>query len=152
MPQPEPDSPVDILVVDDTPSETVLLQMAFKTCQPPPRLHVVTTGDEALAFLRREGPYVQACRPDLIFLDLNMPGKHGLDVLAELSADADLRQIPSIVLSSSHNVEDIQKSYKLCANCYIAKPFDFDRFKQVIHTFGEFWLHMVQLPRQGGSK
>jgi two-component system response regulator len=137
--------------VEDNLAEIRLLREALKTCQSFPYLHVVTTGEEALAFLRCEGPYVHARRPDVIILDLNLPGKHGLEVLAELSADPALRQIPSIVLSTSQHDHDIQQSYALCANCYITKPLDFERFERMIQTLGEFWFGMVQLPRPGNS-
>lgn len=151
MPPHEPAPSVDLLIVEDNLAETVLLREALKACQPCPHLQVVTTGEEALALLRRQGPYAHARRPDVIVLDLNLPGKHGLEVLAELSTDPALRQIPSIVLSTSQHDDDIQQSYALCANCYITKPLDFVRFERMIQTLGEFWFGMVQLPRRGAS-
>src|SRR5262245_44377662 len=150
MPPHEPAHAVELLVVEDNQAEIRLLREALKAYQPFPHLHVVTTGEEALAFLRCEGPYAHARRPDVIVLDLNLPGKHGLEVLAELSADPALRQIPSIVLSTSQHDTDIQPSYALCANCYLTKPLDFECFERMIQTLGEFWFGMVQLPRPSG--
>jgi len=106
----------------------------------------VTDGVEALAFLRREGPYTQSARPDLILLDLNLPRKDGREVLAEIKADANFRRIPVVILTTSQAEEDILKAYHLNANCYISKPVDLDQFMKVIKTIKEFWLTIVKLP------
>jgi CheY-like chemotaxis protein len=138
--------PVEILVVEDNPADVYLFREALKTLPVQTQLHVAGKGDEALAFLRREGLYAEAVRPDLIVLDLNLPGKPGLEVLAEISADSELRHIPSIVLTTSQDEHVIQQSYALCANCYIAKPLEVERFFSLIRTLGEFWFTMVHLP------
>jgi two-component system response regulator len=106
----------------------------------------VQDGLEALAFLRREAPYTHACEPDLILLDLNLPGKPGLEVLEEVSTEPILRRIPCVVLTSSHAARDIVRSYELCANCYVVKPTDFEQFQKIVHLLEEFWLTAAELP------
>ena len=103
-------------------------------------------GVEALAFLRREGPYADSPRPDLILLDLNLPKKSGREVLAEIKADPDLKRIPVVILTVSQAEQDIIKSYNLHANCYITKPVDLDQFLEVVKSIENFWLTVVMLP------
>ena len=138
--------PIEILLVEDNPGDVLLLREALKELQVQAQLSVVSDGLEALAFLRREGPYREAPRPDLTLLDLNLPEKNGLEVLAEISADPSLRRIPLIVLTSSQDEHDIAKSYELCANCYVTKPVELEHFLKVVHLLEEFWLTAVQLP------
>ena len=109
-------------------------------------LSVVSNGVEALAFLRREGEYVNAPRPELILLDLNLPRKDGREVLAEIKNDNNLKRIPVVILTSSEAEQDIVKSYNLHANCYITKPVELDQFIGMIKNIEQFWLTVVKLP------
>jgi two-component system response regulator len=111
-------------------------------------MSVVGDGVEAMAFLRREGKYVHATRPDLILLDLNLPKKDGREVLAEVKADEQLRRIPVVVLTTSSAEQDILKTYDLHANCYITKPLNLDQFSAVVKAIEEFWFTIVKLPPQ----
>jgi two-component system, chemotaxis family, response regulator Rcp1 len=138
--------PVEILLVEDDPAEIYLLEHAFKESQTPVRLSVAQDGEDALAFLRREGRHTEAVRPDLILLTLKLPGKDGQAVLADLRRDPALRAIPVIVLTSSHAPQDIEQCYALAANCYIIKPVDMAAFLNVIRAIEEFWFTVVALP------
>ncbi|MDQ3406460.1 MAG: response regulator [Actinomycetota bacterium] len=120
---------------------------AFEHYKITNQLHVVRDGEQAVQFLRREGPYVDAPRPDLILLDLNLPRFDGRQVLAEIKADPELRMIPVVVLTTSEAEEDILRSYTLHANAYVTKPVDFDRFIDVIRKIDEFFVTVVKLPR-----
>ncbi len=138
--------PVEILLVEDSPGDIRLTQEAFKEGKLLNSLHVVNDGVEALAFLRRQGKYAQAPRPDLILLDLNLPKKDGREVLAEIKPDEDLRRIPVVVLTISEAEEDILKSYNLYANCFITKPVEFMKFMDVVRAIEDFWFSIVKLP------
>jgi two-component system, chemotaxis family, response regulator Rcp1 len=138
--------PVDILLVEDSPGDARLAQEALKDAKVRNYLSVVEDGIEAMAFLRCEGPYADAPRPDVILLDLNLPRKDGREVLAEIKADEDLRRIPVVVLTVSKAEEDVLRSYDLHANCYIAKPLDLDQFIEVVRSIENFWLTIVTLP------
>src|SRR5262249_25107529 len=126
--------PVEILLVDDNPADLALAEEALQEGDVANHVHPVVDGDDALAFLRRQGRHEQAPRPDLIILDLSMPGKNGLEFLAEIKADKGLRSIPVIVLTVSGNPEDIFRAYDLQASCYINKPADLDLFQQVMDS------------------
>ena len=139
--------PIEILLVEDNPGDVRLTLEALKEGKLRNRLSVVRDGVEALAHLRRSGPYAQAARPDLILLDLNLPKKDGREVLAEIKADEDLKRIPVVVLTTSKAEQDILKVYNLHANCYITKPIDLDQFLRVVKAIGEFWLELVKLPQ-----
>jgi chemotaxis family two-component system response regulator Rcp1 len=143
--------PIELLLVEDNAADVRLLQEALKELKMPTQLSTVADGLEALAFLRREGRYAQALQPDLILLDLNLPGKSGLEVLAEISAHPHLRHIPLVVLTSSAAEQDILQSYMLCANCFITKPVDLEHFLTAIRVLGEFWFTVVQLPSALGQ-
>jgi len=136
----------DILIVEDSPSDVFLAQEALKQTNESCRVHVVNDGVEAMEFLRRQGSHVNAPRPDLILLDLNMPRKDGREVLLEIKNDEKLKSIPVLVLTSSSADQDIHKAYSLHANCYITKPADFARFKAVINAIQGFWFGNVTLP------
>ena len=138
--------PVEILLVEDNPGDVRLTQEAFKESKILNNLSVAMDGEEAMAFLRREGEYVTVPCPDLILLDLNLPKKDGREVLAEIKSDERLRRIPVVVLTISKAEEDIVRSYNLSANCYITKPIDFDQFINVVKSIGDFWLSVVKLP------
>ena len=138
---------VEILLVEDNPDDVDLTIEAFKESSSKSRLHVVEDGVEALAFLRRQGTYAAAPRPDLILLDLNLPKKSGHEVLREVKADPDLRQIPVVVLTTSAADNDVDRSYQLAANCYITKPVDLDAFVSVVRMVDRFWRDIATLPR-----
>jgi CheY-like chemotaxis protein len=143
----EPDGrPVEVLLVEDNPGDVRLMQESLREGKVRVRLAVAADGEEALALLRREGPYAAAARPDLILLDLNLPRKDGREVLAEIKADPHLRRIPVVVLTSSQAEKDIAISYDLNANCYVTKPVDLQQFMSVVRSIEEFWLTVVTLP------
>jgi CheY-like chemotaxis protein len=139
-------SPIEVLLVEDDPGDVMMTQEAFQEHQVGNRLSVVSDGDEALSYLRREGQYAEATRPDLILLDLNLPRRDGREVLAEIKNDDNLRRIPVIVLTTSQADEDIIRSYQLHANAYVTKPVDFDRFISVVRQIDEFFVGVVKLP------
>ncbi len=137
---------MEILLVEDNPGDARLAAEAFKEGRVQTHLHVVQDGIEAMSFLRRQGPYEVAPRPDLVLLDLNLPRKDGREVLAEIKQDSALRRIPVIVLTTSQAESDVTRSYDLHANCYIVKPVDFDRFIDVVKGIEDFWCSLVKLP------
>jgi chemotaxis family two-component system response regulator Rcp1 len=139
--------PIEILLVEDNPGDVRLTKEAFKESKILNNLSVVEDGKEAMAFLRQEGGYTRASRPDLILLDLNMPKMDGRQVLAEIKKDPKLKNIPVIILTTSKAEQDILKSYDLHANCYIVKPVDLWQFNTVVQTIKDFWLSIVKLPR-----
>ncbi len=140
------DLPIEILLVEDNPGDVRLTVEVLKDARVRNNMRTVNDGVAALAYLRREGIYADAPRPDLILLDLNLPKKDGREVLAEIKADPDLRRIPVVVLTVSKDEEDILKSYDLYANCYINKPIDLDQFITVVKSIEDFWLTIVKLP------
>ena len=140
--------PIEILLVEDNPADVRLTQEALKEGKVRNNLHVARDGIEAIEFLRRVGKHANAVRPDLILLDLNLPRKDGREVLADIKADPDLKAIPVVVLTTSSAEQDIFKSYKLHANCYITKPVDLDQFVQVVKSIDDFWLTVVRLPSE----
>ena len=137
---------MEILLVEDNPGDVRLTREAFKEGSLVNRLSVARDGVEALEFLRREGPFSEAPRPDMILLDLNLPRKDGREVLATIKDDGRLRQIPVVVLTTSRDERDIQATYDLHANCYIAKPVDLEHFLEVVKGIEAFWLRTVRLP------
>ncbi|MGA2092679.1 MAG: response regulator [Sedimentisphaerales bacterium] len=138
--------PVEILLVEDSPSDAALTIEALEAGKVANKLTLVEDGVEAMAFLKRQGKYAKAERPDLIMLDLNLPRKDGREVLVEIKNDPDLKIIPIIVLTTSHSDKDILQSYQLNANCYITKPVDFTQFIDVVKSIEKFWLTVVTLP------
>ena len=142
--------PAEILLVEDNAGDVRLTQEALKEGQVRSNLSVARDGVEAVAFLRREGPYAHVARPDLILLDLNLPRKDGRAVLREIKADPILSLIPVVVLTTSQSEDDVLTSYGLHANCYILKPVELDHFMAVIRLIEEFWLTAVKLPNQHG--
>jgi len=133
-------------MVEDSPTDVLMAREALQQAKLLNNLSVTENGVEAMAFLRKEGRYSGAPRPDLIFLDLNMPRKDGREVLQELKADPQLKLIPVVILTTSKAEQDIVKSYGLHANCYITKPVDFERFAEVVQTVQDFWFTVVTLP------
>jgi CheY-like chemotaxis protein len=138
--------PVEVLLVEDNPGDVRLMRESLRDGKVHVRLTVAADGEEALALLRREGPYAGAARPDLILLDLNLPRKDGREVLAEIKADPRLHRIPVVVLTSSQAETDIAISYDLNANCYVTKPVGLQQFMAVVRSIEEFWLSVVKLP------
>lgn len=138
--------PIEILLVEDNPGDVRLTQEMLKGSKILNRLSAVGDGEEAMAFLLRQGEYAEAPRPDLILLDLNLPRKDGGEVLAQIKTDARLKRIPVVVLTSSDAEQDILRSYDLHANCYVTKPVDLEQFIKVIKIIEEFWLTIVKLP------
>jgi two-component system, chemotaxis family, response regulator Rcp1 len=139
-------SPVQILIVEDNPADARLVREVMRDSKVLNEIHWVADGVEALAFLHREGKYSTAPRPNLIFLDLNMPRKDGREVLQSVKADPSLRQIPIVVMTSSQAEEDVARAYDQHANCYVRKPIDFDQFHQVVKNLENFWFATVELP------
>lgn len=144
------DRPIEILLVEDNPGDVDLTMEMVEASKVRNVIRNVTDGVEALAYLRRQPPYEEAVRPDLILLDLNIPKKDGRAVLSEVKEDPDLKDIPVVVLTTSEAESDILKSYQLHANCYIAKPVDLNKFTTIIRSIEDFWLTVVKLPRRRG--
>lgn len=137
---------VEILMVEDNPADVRLTEEAFKDAKVLNNMSVVGDGVEAMAFLRREGKYANAAKPDLILLDLNLPKKDGREVLAEIKNDPDLKRIPVVILTTSEDEKDILKAYDLHVNAYVRKPVDLDQFMKVVEAVEDFWLTVVKLP------
>ncbi len=137
---------VEILLIEDSPSDANLTIKSFEQAKITNCLHWMEDGETAMAYLRQQGEYAHASRPDLIVLDLNLPGMDGREILAEIKADPDLKRIPVVILTTSTNEKDVLQSYDLNANCYVTKPFDVRQFMQVVQLIGEFWLAAVRLP------
>lgn len=137
---------VEILLVEDSEPDILLTEEAFSEARVQNRLHVVRDGEEALQFLRREGEYAAAPRPDMILMDINMPRKNGLEVLEEVKADPNLRSIPVLILTTSQAEDDVRRSYSGHASGYVVKPVGFENFLQAIRAFEDFWLTFVRFP------
>jgi len=138
--------PMDILLVEDNPGDVVLVEEVLSDSKMWNRLHVVSDGEQAMEFVRRQGKHAGAPRPDLILLDLNLPKKSGREVLREVKTHPDLKTIPVVVLSSSKSDDDVVNSYELHANAYILKPVDFHQFMKVMRAIEDFWFVTVKLP------
>ena len=141
-------TPIQILMVEDNDGDVFLTTEALKVAKVANEVHVARDGVEALEYLRRQGKYATAARPDLILLDLNLPRKDGREVLQEIKADPALHKIPVVVLTSSHAETDVCKTYDLHANCYIVKPVDFPALVEVVRSIDQFWMTVVTLPHR----
>lgn len=139
-------APLHILLVDDDPADVRLTQEALKEHKVYCQTTVAADGVEAMAYLRREGPYADATLPDIILLDLNMPRKDGREALAEIKADPILARIPVVVMTTSNADQDVVQSYNLGANCYIVKPCDLDQLATIVKSIEDFWFTVVRLP------
>jgi CheY-like chemotaxis protein len=139
---------MDVLLVDDSPGDVRLTQVAFRDANRSIRLHVAVDGVEAMAFLRQEGADADHPRPDLILLDLNLPRMDGIEVLARIKEDESLRSIPTVILTTSDAETDIQKSYDLQANSYLCKPVQLEAFDNLVRSINDFWLTKARLPQQ----
>ena len=140
--------PIQVLLVEDSPGDVRLTREAFKDAKVYITLHVASDGEKAMAFLKREGEYANAPRPDLILLDLNLPKKDGREVLDEIKGSPTLKSIPVVILTTSSSETDILRSYQLHANCYITKPVALDGFLKVVNSIDNFWLSVVKLPHE----
>ena len=140
--------PIEVLLVEDSPGDVRLTQKAFRDANKSIHLHVASDGVEAMAFLRREGIHAQAPRPELILLDLNLPKMDGREVLARIKEDANLKTIPTVILTTSEAEADIANGYQLQANCYLSKPVELDAFESLVKSINDFWLTKVKLPQQ----
>jgi len=138
--------PVEILLVEDSPTDVLLAKEALESSKLANNLHIVNDGVEAMAFLYREGQYTKAPYPDLILLDLNLPKKDGREVLSEIKEDDRFKRIPVVVLTTSKDETDVLKAYGLHANCYVVKPVDFEKFAEIVQSIENFWFSVVTLP------
>lgn len=138
--------PIEILLVEDSPSDIRLTEIALQKSKLRNQLHVTRDGSEAIAFLKQEAPYLNAPRPDLVLLDLNLPRIDGREVLDFIKHDPSLRSIPVVILTTSSADRDILESYDRYANCYITKPLDLDQFMKVVLSIEDFWFSIVRLP------
>jgi CheY-like chemotaxis protein len=138
---------IQVLLVEDDPGDVLITQEAFEENKVRNQLNVVNDGVKALAYLRREGDYADALRPDLILLDLNLPRMGGHEVLEQIKSDTNLQRIPVVVLTTSDAEEDVLRSYNLHANAYVTKPVDFERFLSVVRQIDDFFVSVVKLPR-----
>ena len=142
------DMPIEVLLVEDSPGDIRLTREAFRDVNRSIHLHVVTDGLEALAFLRQQGEHVGAPRPDFILLDLNLPKMDGRELLATIKEDESMKEIPTVILTTSDAEADIVRSYQLQANCYLTKPVQLEDFESLVKSLDDFWLTKVKLPRQ----
>ncbi|MEA3179358.1 MAG: hypothetical protein QOI59_2881 [Gammaproteobacteria bacterium] len=140
--------PIEVLLIEDSVGDVRLTREAFNDAKVHINLHVATDGVDAMAFLRRDGPHVNAPRPDLILLDLNLPKKDGREVLKEIKESPELGVIPVVILTTSASEADILRTYQLHANCYITKPVDLEGFLRVVKSIDSFWLSVVKLPHR----
>lgn len=141
-------NPIEVLLVEDNPGDVRLMREALKDSKVHNNLHVVCDGDEAMSFLRHEGKHSRSPEPNLIMLDLNLPGKDGREVLDEIKNDPSLKHIPVVIVTTSSAEADILKSYSLHANCYVTKPVNLEQFIKVVHAIEDFWFTIVKLPRK----
>ena len=138
--------PIEILLVEDNLGDARLTEEALKEGKVRNNLHHAKDGVEAMQFLLREGEHKDKPRPDLVLLDLNLPRKDGREVLADMRKNPDLRTIPVVVLTTSEAEQDVVRTYELCANCYITKPVDLEKFITIVRSIEDFWLTIVRLP------
>ncbi len=142
-----PVKPIEVLLVEDDPGDVVMTREALAESKVMNQLHVVSNGEDAMRFLRREAPYEDAPRPGLVLLDLNLPRLDGREVLGLVKGDPDLRRIPVVVLTTSQAEEDVLRSYDHHANAFVTKPVDFDRFLEVVRQVDNFYISVVSLPK-----
>jgi CheY-like chemotaxis protein len=140
--------PIEILLVEDDPGDVLMTQEGLTESKVANNLHVVSDGEAAVAYLRRQEPYADAPRPGLILLDLNLPRMDGREVLAVIKEDPDLRRIPVVVLTTSESEEDVLRSYDLHANAYVTKPVEFEQFVAVVRQIDDFYISIVRLPER----
>ena len=146
MSEPAPVAPIQVLLVEDDPGDVLMTREAFQDYKIANELTVVSNGEDAIAFLRKEGSFVDAPTPDLVLLDLNLPRRDGREVLREIKGDPALRRIPVVVLTTSDAEEDVLSSYDLHANAYVRKPVDFEQFVAAVRAIDDFFITVVRLP------
>jgi CheY-like chemotaxis protein len=144
----QPARQIEVLLVEDDPGDVLMTKEAFEDYKVANHLHIVQDGVDAMAFLRREGDFEDAPRPDLVLLDLNLPRMDGREVLEAIKSDAELASIPVVVLTTSEAEEDVLRSYSLHANAYVTKPVDFERFIDVVRQIDDFFVTVVRLPQR----
>jgi CheY-like chemotaxis protein len=142
----QPARQIEVLLVEDDPGDVLMTREAFEDYKLTNQLHVVQDGADAMAFLRREGEYADAPRPDLVLLDLNLPRMDGREVLQAIKSNPEFASIPVVVLTTSEAEEDVLRSYSLHANAYVTKPVDFERFIDVVRQIDDFFVTVVRLP------
>ncbi|MEH1785729.1 MAG: response regulator [Nostoc sp.] len=140
--------PIEVLLVEDSPSDANLTIKSFSNAQIANNLHWVEDGESAMNYLREQEEFTNVPRPDLILLDLNLPGMDGREVLTEIKSDPNLKSIPVVIITTSIDEQDILRSYNLSANCYVTKPIDVYQFIQVVQMIKDFWLIAATLPQK----
>ena len=146
MPDARPAAPIQVLLVEDDPGDVLMTREAFEDYKVANELTVVSNGEDAISFLRRDNGFTDAPTPDLVLLDLNLPRRDGREVLREIKGDPDLRRIPVVVLTTSDAEEDVLASYDLHANAYVRKPVDFQQFVNAVRAIDDFFISVVRLP------
>jgi CheY-like chemotaxis protein len=138
--------PIEVLLVEDDPGDVLMTQEAFQDYKVSNRLSVVSNGEDAIAYLRKQGRFAGVTTPDLVLLDLNLPRRDGRQVLRDVKSDPVLRRIPVVVLTTSDAEEDVLASYDLHANAYVRKPVDFEQFVAAVRAIDDFFITVVRLP------
>ena len=146
MPESSAGHPIEVLLVEDDPGDVLMTQEAFRDYKIANNLNVVTNGEDAISYLRKEGAFANAIAPDLVLLDLNLPRRDGREVLREVKSDATLCRIPIVVLTTSDAEDDVLRSYELHANAYVRKPVDFEQFVAAVRAIDNFFISVVRLP------
>jgi len=146
MPEQSPSQPIEILLVEDDPGDVLMTQEAFSDYKIANRLTVLSNGEDAIAYLRKQGRFAGVTTPDLVLLDLNLPRRDGREVLLDIKGDPVLRRIPVVILTTSEAEEDVIAAYDLHANAYVRKPVDFDQFVAAVRAIDDFFITVVRLP------
>ena len=146
MPEQPSSQPIEILLVEDDPGDVLMTQEAFKDYKISNRLSVVSNGEDAIAYMRKQGRFADVTTPDLVLLDLNLPRRDGREVLLDIKGDPQLRRIPVVILTTSEAEEDVIAAYNLHANAYVRKPVDFDQFVAAVRAIDDFFITVVRLP------
>ena len=146
MSEPLPSQPIEVLLVEDDPGDVLMTQEAFADYKIANRLTVVTNGEDAIAYMRKQGRFAGVPTPDLVLLDLNLPRRDGREVLRDIKGDAELRRVPVVVLTTSEAEDDVLASYDLHANAYVRKPVDFEQFVAAVRAIDDFFITVVRLP------
>ena len=146
MPDSSPPRPIEVLLVEDDPGDVLMTREAFADYKIANNLSVVTNGEDAIAYMRKEGQFADVTTPDLVLLDLNLPRRNGREVLLEIKADPDLRRVPVVILTTSEADEDVAAAYDLHANAYVRKPVDFEQFVTAVRAIDDFFITVVRLP------
>ena len=146
MPESSPPRPIEVLLVEDDPGDVLMTREAFADYKIANNLNVVTNGEDAISYMRKQGPYADVPTPDLVLLDLNLPRRNGREVLREIKADPALRRVPIVVLTTSEAEEDVLAAYDLHANAYVRKPVDFEQFVAAVRAIDDFFITVVRLP------